>query len=52
LKPGKSAETIIASELGAEDRLTSDMTWRVRLRIGPYKTDMIGVRFDKNELTR
>lgn len=52
LKPGTSAETIIASELGAEDRLTSDMTWRVRLRIGPYKTDMIGVQFDKNDVTR
>ena len=43
LKPGESTETLIASEHGAADRLTSDMTWRVRLRIGPYKTDMIGV---------
>jgi hypothetical protein len=52
LKPGESTETVIASELGALNRLTSDMTWRVRLRIGPYKTDMIGVRFDKDDLNR
>ena len=52
LKPGESTETLIASELGAADRLTSDMTWRVRLRIGPYKTDVIGVRFDKDDVSR
>ena len=52
LKPGDSTETLIASEHGAADRLTSDMTWRVRLRIGPYKTDMIGVRFHKDDVTR
>ena len=52
LKPGESTETLIASEHGAADRLTSDMTWRVRLRIGPYKTDMIGVRFHKDDVTR
>jgi hypothetical protein len=52
LKPGDSTETIVASELGAADRLTPDMTWRVRLRIGPYKTDMIGVRFHKDDVNR
>jgi hypothetical protein len=52
LKPGESTETVIASELGAADRLTSAMTWRVRVRIGPYKTDMIGVRFDKEDVNR
>ena len=52
LKPGESTETLIASELGAVDQLTSDMTWRVRLRIGPYKTDMIGVRFHKDDVNR
>jgi hypothetical protein len=52
LKPGDSTETLIASELGAADRLTSEMTWRVRLRIGPYKTDMIGVRFHKDDVKR
>jgi len=52
LKPGESTETLIASELGAVNRLTSDMTWRVRLRVGAYKTDMIGVRFDKDDVNR
>jgi hypothetical protein len=52
LNPGDSTETLIASELGAAARLTSDMTWRVRLRIGAYKTDMIGVRFDKADVNR
>jgi hypothetical protein len=52
LKPGESTETLVASEVGAADQLTSDMTWRVRLRIGPYKTDMIGVRFHKDDVNR
>ena len=28
LKPGESVETLIASEPGAADRLTDEMTWR------------------------
>ena len=50
LKPGETVETLIASEPGVADRLTDDMTWHVRLRIGPYRTDVMGVRFDKSEI--
>ena len=50
LKPGESVETLIASEPGAADRLTDEMTWRVRLRIGPYRTDVLGVRFNKDDV--
>jgi len=45
LDQGKTFETVIASEPGASNRLSSEMIWRVRLRIGPYRTDVIGVRF-------
>jgi len=50
LKPGESMETIIASEPAAADELSSEMTWRVRLRIGSYRTDLLGVRFTKVEV--
>jgi hypothetical protein len=52
LKPGESAETLVASEPVNEDRLAESMTWRLRLRIGPYRTDMLGVRFSKSELSQ
>jgi hypothetical protein len=52
LKPSESVKTIIASEPGAPERMTGEMTWRVRLRIGPYRSDMIGVKFTKDEVTR
>jgi len=50
LKPGESMETILASEPAATDELSSEMTWRVRLRIGSYRTDLLGVRFTKVEV--
>ena len=50
-KPGESVETLIASEPGAADRLTDEMTWRVRFRIGPYRTDVLGVRFTRSDVT-
>jgi hypothetical protein len=51
LKPGESAETLVASAPVNEDRLPWSMTWRLRLRIGPYRTDMLGVSFTKSELS-
>jgi hypothetical protein len=51
LKPNESAETIIATETGAAGRLTGELTWRVRLRIGAYRTDMVGVRFHQEDLS-
>jgi len=50
LKPGESVETVIASEPAAENHLAGEMTWRVRVRIGSYRTDMLGVRFTKDEV--
>jgi hypothetical protein len=50
LKPGESMETILASEPAAEDELSSEMIWRMRLRIGSSRTDLLGVRFTKLEV--
>lgn len=50
LKPGESVETIIASEPAAENQSAGEMTWRVRVRIGSYRTDMLGVRFTKDDV--
>jgi hypothetical protein len=50
LKPGESVETVIGSEAIAEERLTDEMTWHVRLRIGPYRTDVVGVRFNRSNI--
>lgn len=52
LKPGESGETLVASARIIEDRLPDQMTWRIRLRIGPYRTDMLAVRFSKSELSQ
>jgi hypothetical protein len=52
LEPGASADTILASEPGAASRLEDELTWRVRLRIGPYRSDVVGVRFTANEVER
>ncbi len=52
LGPGKSFETVIASEPGVANRLSSEMIWRVRVRIGPYRSDVIGVRFRDADVAR
>jgi hypothetical protein len=52
LHPGDSAETFVASEPGAADRLAEEMTWRVRLRTGVYRSDMLGVRFSRSDVRR
>jgi hypothetical protein len=50
LQPGETAETLIAAETGGADRLAEEMTWRVRLRIGVYRSDMLGVRFTRADV--
>ncbi len=50
LRPGDSEETFVVAEPGAGEKLAAEMTWRVRLRTGVYRTDMIGVRFTKDEV--
>jgi hypothetical protein len=51
LMPGESAETMVASEGITDDRLADEMTWRVRLRVGAYRTDFLAVRFTKGDIT-
>jgi hypothetical protein len=50
LDPGASALTLIASEPVTAGRPTGDMTWRLRLRTGPVRSDMVGVRFTEKEI--
>jgi hypothetical protein len=52
LGPSQSAETFIAAEPGSAGRLADEMTWRVRLRTGVYRVDMLGVRFTKAQVRR
>jgi hypothetical protein len=52
LQPGDTEETFIVAEPGAARELPGEMTWRVRLRTGVYRTDTIGVRFTKDEVRR
>jgi hypothetical protein len=52
LKPGDSVATLVASEPVSEDRLRDEMTLRIRLRIGPYRTDILGVRFSRSEISQ
>ena len=50
LRPGDTEETFVAAETGAARNLAAEMTWRVRLRTGVYRTDMLGVRFTKDQV--
>jgi len=50
VKSGDTADTLIASEPVTEDRLQGELTWRIRLRVGLYRTDLVGVRFSKRDL--
>jgi len=45
LQPGQTVETILVSEPVALADLKGTMTWHVKLRIAPYRTDVLGVRF-------
>ena len=50
LQLGESAVTIVAAEPGSAGRLAPEMTWRVRVRTGVYRTDMIGVPFTRDDV--
>jgi hypothetical protein len=52
LRPGDSAQTFVAAEAGSAGRLADEMTWRVRLRTGVYRIDMLGVKFAKGQVRR
>jgi hypothetical protein len=49
VKPGEDAETIVASA-PVMGELPFEMTWRLRLRIAAYRTDVVGVKFKKSEV--
>lgn len=50
LKPGESAEFLVVSEEQALSRKAPAMTWRLRLRSAPDRTDIVGIRFREDEI--
>jgi hypothetical protein len=50
LSSRENVETLLASEPVSADRLQGELTWRIRLRVGPYRTDVLGVRFTRSDL--
>jgi hypothetical protein len=52
LDRGETMETIIASEPKVSALVASDMIWRIRLRIGPFRSDVVGVRFKDTDVER
>lgn len=50
LRPGESFDAVIVSDTQTASRLTSELTWRIRLRTGLNETETLGVRFHKAEI--
>lgn len=50
IKPGESAEVVIVSDTDALGRLSNPLTWRVRLRVSPDATEIVGIRFGVHEV--
>ena len=50
LRPGQTVETILVSEPVAMADLKGTMTWHVKLRTTPYRTDVLGVRFSVEDV--
>ncbi|AGA30653.1 hypothetical protein [Singulisphaera acidiphila] len=50
LQPGESCEALLVSAPDVSDRLSSQMTWRIRLRTGIDRTDTLGVRFGQDAI--
>jgi hypothetical protein len=50
LQPGETVETILVSEPVAMTDLKGTMTWHLKLRTAPYRTDVLGVRFSVGEV--
>jgi hypothetical protein len=50
LKPGEAMETVVVSDTDAVDRARGSLTWRLRLRTGDQETDVVGVRFQVDEI--
>ncbi|MBX6312484.1 MAG: hypothetical protein IRY99_06125 [Isosphaeraceae bacterium] len=50
LGPGESRETIVVSDPEARARAVGPLTWRLRLRTQPERTEIVGVFFDKQDI--
>jgi hypothetical protein len=50
LQPGETVETILVSEPVSMADLKGPLTWHVKLRTAPYRTDVLGVRFSVGEV--
>jgi hypothetical protein len=50
LPPGESAETLIATAPIDDTTLGEQMAWRIRLRVSPHQTDIVGVTFSRDEI--
>jgi hypothetical protein len=50
LQPGESVETILVSEPVEMANLKGSMTWHVKLRTSPFRTDVLGVRFTPDQV--
>jgi hypothetical protein len=48
--PGETFETAVVSKAGVLSSVTTEMTWRVRLRTGINQTDVLGVRFSAEQI--
>ncbi len=52
LKPGETVETILVSEPVPLADLEGTMTWHVKLRTAPFRTDVLGVRFMAEQVAK
>jgi hypothetical protein len=50
LQPGETAQTIVVSEPVEMTGLTGTMTWHVKVRTAPFRTDVLGVRFTSDQV--
>lgn len=50
LKPGESVETLLATAPIVENKLDGSLLWRIRLRVNPHQTDVVGVKFSKRDI--
>jgi hypothetical protein len=50
LQPGETVETILVSEPVAMTDLKGTITWHLKLRTAPYRTDVLGVRFTAQDV--
>jgi hypothetical protein len=52
LRPGGALETVVVSQPDALERTTRDMTWRLKLRTGVAATEVVGVRFGDQDISK